>query len=154
MEIVVERAWKKDTYTIGKLFIDGQRICETMEDKDRQLANDMPLAEINKKKVYGETAIPTGRYKIDMNTVSPKFKNRAWAKKYNGIVPRLLKVQGFEGVLIHPLNTAKDSYGCIGPGRNTVKGVVTNSTYWFNYIMDKYLIPARDRNEDIYITIK
>ena len=149
MNIIVERAWKKDTYTIGKLIIDGKRICETIEDKDRGLTDNMSVDEIKKKKVYGETAIPAGTYTISMNVVSPKFKSRAWAKKYGGIVPRILNVKGFDGVLLHPMNTAKDSYGCIGMGRNTAVGKVTNSTYWFYYIMDNYLIPAKNKKETI-----
>lgn len=154
MNIIVERAWKKDTYTIGKLIIDGKRICETIEDKDRGLTDNMSVDEIKKKKVYGETAIPAGTYTISMTVVSPKFKSRAWAKKYGGIVPRILNVKGFDGVLLHPMNTAKDSYGCIGMGRNTAVGKVTNSTYWFYYIMDNYLIPAKNRKETIQLTIK
>lgn len=154
MNIIVERAWKKDTYTIGKLIIDGKRICETIEDKDRGLTDNMSVDEIKKKKVYGETAIPAGTYTISMTVISPKFKSRAWAKKYGGIVPRILNVKGFDGVLLHPMNTAKDSYGCIGMGRNTAVGKVTNSTYWFYYIMDNYLIPAKNRKETIQLTIK
>lgn len=154
MNIIVERAWKKDTYTIGKLIIDGKRICETIEDKDRGLTDNMSVDEIKKKKVYGETAIPAGTYTISMTVISPKFKSRAWAKKYGGIVPRILNVKGFDGVLLHPMNTAKDSYGCIGMGRNTAVGKVTNSTYWFYYIMDNYLIPAKNRKEVIQLTIK
>lgn len=154
MNIIVERAWKKDTYTIGKLIIDGKRICETIEDKDRGLTDNMSVDEIKKKKVYGETAIPAGTYTISMTVISPKFKSRAWAKKYGGIVPRILNVKGFDGVLLHPMNTAKDSYGCIGMGRNTAVGKVTNSTYWFYYIMDNYLIPAKNKKETIQLTIK
>ena len=154
MNIIVERAWKKDTYTIGKLIIDGKRICETIEDKDRGLTDNMSVDEIKKKKVYGETAIPAGTYTISMTIISPKFKSRAWAKKYGGIVPRILNVKGFDGVLLHPMNTAKDSYGCIGMGRNTAVGKVTNSTYWFYYIMDNYLIPAKNKKETIQLTIK
>jgi hypothetical protein len=61
--------------------------------------------EIKSKKIYGETAVPTGTYKIDMSTVSPKFKNRSWARPYEGKVPRLINVKGFDGVLIHPGNS-------------------------------------------------
>ena len=66
----------------------------------------MPLSEITAKKVYGETAIPTGTYKITMNVISNKFKNRVWAKPYGGKVPRILDVPAFEGVLLHPGTTA------------------------------------------------
>ena len=76
MEILVKRIAKKPKYTIGKLYIDKKYICDTLEDTDRGLNQDMSLEEIKKKKVYGETAIPSGVYKVDMNTIRPKFKSR------------------------------------------------------------------------------
>lgn len=50
MEIVVNRRWKKDTYTIGEMFINGVKFSETCEDKDRGLTDQMSLAEIKSKK--------------------------------------------------------------------------------------------------------
>ena len=154
MELTLERRWKKDTYTIGVLSVDGKYFCETVEDRDRGLSSDMPLNKIKRIKVYGKTAIPTGRYRIDMNTVSPKFKNRVWAKKYGGIVPRLLSVPCFGGTLIHVGNTEVDSLGCILVGENKVKGKVINSAATFRRLMDEYMVPAAERKEEIYITIK
>ena len=87
----------------------------------------MSLKEINNKKVYGETAVPTGTYKVDMNTVSPKFKSRTWAKPYGGKLPRLVLVPGYDGVLIHPGNKAEDTLGCILVGENKAVGQVLNS---------------------------
>ena len=109
MEILVKRIAKKPKYTIGKLYIDEQYICDTLEDTDRGLNQNMSLEEIKKKKVYGETAIPAGTYKVDMNTISPKFKSRTWAKPYGGKLPRLIAVPGYEGVLIHVGNRAEDT---------------------------------------------
>ena len=37
MEILVKRKAKKSKYTIGKMYIDGQYICDTLEDTDRGL---------------------------------------------------------------------------------------------------------------------
>ena len=82
MKLKVERKWKKDTYTIGILYVDGVRFSETLEDKDRGLSDRWMESAILKKKVWGETAIPTGTYEVQMS-YSPKFANRAWAKKYN-----------------------------------------------------------------------
>lgn len=135
MEILVKRIAKKSKYTIGKMYIDGQYICDTLEDADRGLNQNMSLKEINNKKVYGETAIPTGTYKVDMNTVSPKFKSRIWAKPYGGKLPRLVLVPGYDGVLIHPGNKAKDTLGCILVGENKAVGQVLNSQVTFKKIM-------------------
>ena len=135
MELKLIRKYKKDTYTVGILYIDGKYFSNTIEDKDRGLTSNMSLSEIQSKKVYGETAIPTGTYEISLNTISPKFKDRVWAKPYKGKIPRLLGVKGFNGILIHPLNTAKDSLGCIGVGENKIKGQIINSTKYFHKLM-------------------
>ena len=117
------------------MYIDGQYICDTLEDADRGLNQNMSLKEINNKKVYGETAVPTGTYKVDMNTVSPKFKSRTWAKPYGGKLPRLVLVPGYDGVLIHPGNKAEDTLGCILVGENKAVGQVLNSQVTFKKIM-------------------
>lgn len=153
MELFLERKYKKSNYTIGKLYINGKYFSNTIEDKDRGLTSNMPEQQIKGLKVYGETAIPTGTYTIDMNTISPKFKDRSWAKPYGGKLPRLLNVKGFEGVLIHVGNTCQDSLGCILMGLNTKKGMVTNSTEYFHKLM-KELLAAKLKGEEIKITIK
>lgn len=136
MKLLLKRIAKLPTYTIGKLYIDGTYICDTLEDCDRNLKQSMTLSEIKSKKVYGQTAIPTGTYNISMDVISPKFKNRAWAKPYNGKLPRLLNVPGYEGVLIHVGNSAEDTLGCVLVGQNTIKGKVTNSTATFHKLMN------------------
>ena len=154
MELKVKRkAFEKD-YTIGDLFVDGKFVSNTLEDTDRGLTQDMPLEEIKAKKVYGKTAIPTGTYEIDMNTVSPKFKARSWAKLYGGKLPRLLNVPGYEGVLIHVGNSASDSSGCLLVGKNSIKSMITDSTRTFHTLMSKFLLPAKVKGERITITIE
>lgn len=137
MEILLKRIAKKPNYTIGKLYIDGKYFCDTLEDKDRGLLQSMTEDEILKIKVKDQTAIPTGKYKIDMNTVSPKFGNSSWAKLYKGIVPRLINVPGYSGVLIHPGNTASDTSGCILLGQNKVVGQIINSQVTWKAFMQK-----------------
>lgn len=153
MKLKVDRDWKKPEYTIGKWFVNGIRLHESMEDADRGLNSSMSVEEILKKKIYGKTAIPTGVYKVILS-VSQKFKTRAWAKKYGGLVPEIVNVKGFSGVRIHPMNTAEDSLGCIGIGENKAKGKIINSTKCYYELMDKYLMPAWSRKEEITITIK
>lgn len=144
MEIKVKRIFKGDDYTIGNMYINGGYFCNTLEDKVRNIPKEV--------KVFGKTAIPAGKYEIDMNSISPKFQNRSWAKKYKGIVPRLKNVPYFSGVLIHPGNTAVDTDGCILVGENTQVGKVLNSQkYWF-MLMDK-LIKANNLGEKITIEI-
>ena len=149
MNITLKRTFKGPEYTIGHIYINDKYICDSLEDTDRYLWEGMTLDEIKSKKVYGQTAIPYGTYKINMNTVSPKFKDRQWAKPYDGKLPRLENVKGFEGVLIHVGNSNKDTLGCILVGFNHVKGLVINSTSAFNKLM-KILLEC---NEDIFIKI-
>lgn len=154
MELLVKRVARRDEYTIGRLYINGVKFSDTLEDCDRGLTQDMPLEEIKAKKLYGKTAIPTGTYEIDMNTVSPKFQARSWAKPYCGKIPRLMNVPGYEGILIHPFNSAAESLGCIGVGNNSIKGMITDSSRTFMSLMSKYLLPAKVRGEKITISIE
>ena len=153
MKLLLKRSFKGPDYTIGKLFINDVYECDTLEDQDRGLTSQMSISEIELKKVYGKTAIPTGTYKIDMTTVSPKFKDRVWAKPYKGILPRLIDVKGYSGVLIHVGNKAEDTLGCILVGENKVKGQVVNSTATFYELMT-VLLKAQSAGETIELTIE
>lgn len=153
MEITLVRKYPKDTYTIGQLFIDGKFFCNTCEDKDRNLYQGMSLEEIKKIKVYTETAIPYGRYRITMKVQSPKFSTYKKYEFCKGYLPRLLDVPAFDGILIHIGNSAKDSAGCILVGENTVKGKVMNSTNTFKRLY-AILKEADDKGEKIYINIQ
>lgn len=122
MELILRRVALMDTYTIGRLSVNGVYFCDTLEDKVRDFNKDGDLLDDGEQKVYGETAIPYGTYTIEIS-YSPRFKR---------MLPRLLNVRQFEGILIHAGNTAKDTHGCILVGRNTEKGKVTNSKATFD----------------------
>lgn len=149
MELKLERIAKKSTYTIGRLYIGGEYFCDTLEPTDRGLSSDTRLGQLMRKKVAGKTAIPTGRYKVDIRTVSPRFRLASWAKPYDGIVPRLVGVPSFSGVLIHVGNTEKDTQGCILVGRNKAVGKVLDSVETYKALM-KRLLAVKD---GIWITI-
>lgn len=132
MEILVERKWKKPNYTIGVMSIDGKRFCETLEDVDRNLNSSMTVEQIKAIKKPNETAIPTGTYKITLDTFSPRFGNKSFYKKVcGGKLPRILNIKGFDGVLIHCGNTNLDTSGCILVGRNLEVGKVLKSQETF-----------------------
>jgi hypothetical protein len=97
----------------------------------------MPLDEIKKLKIAGETAIPVGTYNITLNIVSPKYATREQYKFCDGKVPRLLDVKAYEGILIHIGNFAKDTEGCILVGENKIKGQVINSTETFKRLYER-----------------
>ena len=140
MEILVERKWKKDNYTIGNLYINGKWFSNTLEDKDRGLKDSMSLTEIKAIKKSKITAIPTGTYEVTLNIVSPKFSKYPFYNSINGgRVPRLLNVKGFEGVLIHVMDGPKGaelSEGCIGIGRNLIKGGLLQGKEYYKKLYD------------------
>ena len=65
-------------------------------------------------------------------------------------MPRLLNVPGFDGILIHPGNSALDTLGCILVGKNTKVGKLTDSKETFKAVY-KRLKEAADKGEDITI---
>lgn len=150
MQLTLVRTDRQPNYTIGSLFINGEFFCYTLEDKDRGLTSDMSLEDIQSKKIYGKTAIPKGVYFIDMNTVSTKFKDRLWAKPYDGKLPRLLNVPGYEGILIHVGNTVEDTSGCILVGTEYSDGFLRNSATAFTSLMSI----LTNTKEPIIITIQ
>ncbi|MCR5326266.1 MAG: DUF5675 family protein [Bacteroidales bacterium] len=150
----LKRIARKATYTIGKLYIDGCYVCDTLEPIDRGLTQKMSLAEILRKKVPGKTAIPTGLYRLDFNTVSPKFKDRSWAKPYGGRVPRILGIPGFDGVLFHPGTTAADTSACPLVGENKAVGKVLNSQKTFARLMEDYFELARKNGDSVWLSVE
>ena len=109
---------------------------------------------IRNKKIPNRTAIPTGRYVVDMANVSPKFsKYPFYMEVCQGKLPRLKNVKGFDGILIHCGSDHAHSSGCILVGLNKQKGKLTDSKETFKKIY-ALMKAAHDRGETIYITIE
>lgn len=117
MRLTLIRIANRPTYCIGKLYIDGKWFCDVIEDTDRGLDDSMTVEEILKKKVKGETAIPTGIYPVYL-TYSPKYKKQ---------MPLIDNVKGYSGIRIHSGNTSKDTEGCLIVGKNKEVGKVLES---------------------------
>lgn len=96
MKLKLVREVFGDKATIGKLYVNKDFECYTLEDKVRDT-----------EKVFGETAIPYGVYQVILS-MSPRFKR---------VLPLLVAVPGFEGVRIHPGNKPEDTEGCLLVGR-------------------------------------
>lgn len=129
IKLLVKREFFAETYTIGKLYVDGVYFCDTLENPVRPEGVKIP----------NETAIPYGTYEVIVN-FSPKFKR---------ILPRLINVPMFDGILIHRGNSVKDTSGCILVGENKVKGMVLNSTPY-----EEKLVELLKDKKDIEITIE
>ena len=121
MKLTLKRIALRSTYTIGRLYVDGNYFCDTLEDTVRDL-NKNGKFDNGEKKVYAKTAIPYGTYEIKW-TYSPRFK------KYT---PQLMNVPSFDGIRIHAGNTSADTEGCLLLGENKKVGMVLNSRATIN----------------------
>jgi len=83
--------------TIGDLKVAGDQYCYTLEDQVRDLKED------GSGKVYGETAIPTGRYKVIID----------FSQRFQKNMLHILDVPWFTGIRIHSGNKAEDTLGCV-----------------------------------------
>lgn len=131
MKLRLERSWPTSKCTIGTLSIDGAYESFTLED----VVRDVP-------KVYGETAIPAGTYNVIV-TPSQRFKRD---------LPLLENVPGFEGVRIHPGNTAENTDGCILVGRSKGPNYVSESRAAFNALYEK-IQAALDAGDKVTLEI-
>lgn len=153
MEIESRIVACREKYRISHMKVDGQYVCDVIEDKDRGLTQDMPLEEIKRKKIPAQTAIPRGRYQVVLNIRSPRFSQKDYYKNYcGGFLPRLLKVPGFDGVLMHRGVDQESSAGCLILGKNKVVGKVSESKECFEKVYG-LMKDAVNRGEKIWITI-
>lgn len=132
MNLLLDRRSRGVTPTLGDLYVDGVFECYTLEDMVR-----------SGSKVPGDTAIPAGTYDIDIT----------WSPHFGRPLPLLLNVPDFEGVRIHPGNTAADTEGCILVGEEIVGNALTGSRVAFNRLFDA-MLQAKSRGERIDITIE
>lgn len=105
MKIKVDRIYKGESYTIGKMYLNGEYFCDTLEDAIRPV------------KIPNETAIPAGTYKVEV-TYSPRFKRN---------LPLLVDVPNYTGIRIHEGSNKDHTSGCILVGFNTSKGILSDS---------------------------
>lgn len=132
MRLKVVREEFSNHSTIGKLYVNGIFECYTLEDVVRP----------DGVKVFGETAIPRGIYKVIVN-LSNRFKR---------LLPLLMGVNQFEGIRIHPGNTDKDTHGCILVGTSKQKDFIGNSRGAFNALFPK-IEAAIAKGEEVTIEI-
>lgn len=135
MELTLNRIFLGGSATIGELLINDKHLCDTLEDRVR------PEGE----KVYGKTAIPEGKYEIEL-THSPRFKK---------ILPEILNVPNFSGIRIHTGNSSKDTEGCIlvGTWDGEKEDWVGSSKIAFDKLMS-LLEEATNNKEKVTITVK
>lgn len=123
--------------TIGALHIDDVLFCDTLEpSRSRQM--------------YG--LIPDGTYGITLKVQSPKYLQVATYRKINARMPRLLKVPGREGILIHPGNRPEDTRGCILVGKLNINDNLQESRNTF-FELYRRMQQAEQKGESINIFV-
>jgi len=142
INLFLERLFCKPTHTVGVLSIGDRPFCNTLEDPVRDYNKDGDLEDEGEMKIYGETAIPYGRYKVDV-TYSPKFKRD---------LPIILDVKHFIGIRIHRGRTVKNTAGCVLVGDNTKKGELSNGEY-YEKKLTAMLKAYKTAGEELYINI-
>lgn len=130
MHLSLHRMTETGNSTLGELYLDEVFECYTLEDVVRD------------EKVPGETAIPTGTYKVVIN----------WSPKFQKMMPRLLDVPNFTGILIHKGNTHHDTRGCILVGDRIGDQILAQSTAAYERLFAK-IAEAQARDEEITIAI-
>jgi len=131
MELSVVRFMCGAECTLGQLLVNGEHECWTLEDVVRP----------NGEKVFGETAIPYGRYRVVV-THSSRFQRD---------LPLVCDVPNFSGIRIHPGNLATQTEGCLLVGRGHTGNSVTESRLAFDALFPK-IRDAIDKGEEVWIT--
>lgn len=134
--------------TIGELYCDGVKICDTLEDTYRKLPKTCPNTSRGgmcgcKEKVFGKTCIPEGKYSV-IYRYSPKFK------KY---YPAIQEVPHFLGILIHAGSTHQHTEGCILVGTR-VSGKEALTDQFQTSARVKKMVEEQVKKGDVYITIE
>lgn len=122
LELTIQRYASNNESTLGLFFVDCKYQCYTLED------------EFRSKKVYGETRIPAGRYRIEFRTEGgfhDKYLERFGADFHKGML-HVTGVPGFKWILIHIGNDDDDTAGCILVGNdannvNVKQGYISDS---------------------------
>ena len=133
MKIEIKRDIKGNTYTAGKMYVDGRHFADTLEPR----AIDWSKEE----KTLGKTAIPEGTYKVEMR-YSTKFKTQ---------MPYVQNVPHFDGIMLHVGNSVRDSRGCILVGTRTFPSVLTQSRKAVNRLI---LLMEEHKGESVTLTVE
>lgn len=117
--------------TIGELYVNGAFRYFTLEDQIRPAG----------QKIKHQTAIPAGTYQVVMG----------WSNRFQRIMPRLVNVPMFEGILIHAGNDHEDTSGCILVGRRRGEGRILESRAAFGELYG--ILAEASKTEKITIEI-
>jgi hypothetical protein len=131
IELTLARFEYTSKSTLGAFYNGSKYQCNMLEDA------------IRKVKVYGQTAIPCGRYRVDFT----------WSGRFNRQLPILVNVPLFSGIRIHSGNTAEDTDGCPLPGFGIRRDGENLAVYRSIEAMEKIILPIFAGGDTVYINI-
>jgi hypothetical protein len=132
MEIKIVREQYRSGSTVGRMLVDDDFECFTLEDR------------ICTNNVYGDTAIPPGIYRVVVN----------FSQTFEAELPLVLNVPMYDGIRIHGGDTQANTPGCILVGRNWTPGaeVVSASRLAFAPLFRK-ICTAIERGEQVVLHV-
>ncbi|QQD15436.1 DUF5675 family protein [Sphingobacterium sp. UDSM-2020] len=105
--VLVKRIRQGKQSTLSHLYIDGEFVCYVLEDAIRDV------------KIKGETAIPSGKYSMILNTygaMNARYKRR-FPDFHQGMI-EIKEISNYSYVYIHIGNNIGDTSGCILVGNS------------------------------------
>jgi Family of unknown function (DUF5675) len=146
MNLKVIRDVRSNKFTLGTFYVNGTKLGFTCEDTDRILEDDKDSDgnTIDKgEKIYGQTAIPLGTYKVILS----------FSHHFQKLMPEVLEVPQFTGIRIHGGNAPIDTFGCILLGSVRTQEGTANCKV-VNDRLISMLQDAEDRGEVVWLTVE
>jgi len=119
INLLIIRDTFTDESTIGELFVNGERFCDTLE---------LPYKD-NQRSI---SCIPAGEYKVRL-----RYARESATRNYLHLLVQEVKDRSY--ILFHRGNTAKDTRGCILVGQGTQQNIVYNSTLAMDLLMKEII---------------
>ena len=119
VNLLIIRKVFTDNSTIGELFLNGEKFCDTLE---------LPYID-NQKSI---SCIPIGQYKVRL-----RLPRESATRDYIHLLVQEVKDRSY--ILFHRGNTAKDTRGCILVGQGSQQDIVHNSTLAMDLLIKEVL---------------
>ncbi len=119
INLLILRDTFSDESTIGELFLNGERFCDTLE---------LPYRD-NQRSI---SCIPVGEYKVRL-----RYPRESATRNYLHLLVEDVKDRSY--ILFHRGNTAKDTRGCILVGQGSQQDIVHNSTLAMDLLMKEII---------------
>jgi len=133
VNLLILRDTFTDESTVGSLYIDGEKFCDTLE---------LPYRD-NQRSI---SCIPIGQYKVRLRTAKESA-----TRDYLHLLVKDVKNRSH--ILFHKGNTAKDTRGCILVGQGSQHNIVQNSSLAMSLLM-KEIIHLGGENINLIIKNK